>query len=56
MPDYKAMYFTLFNRITDATEYIERQEWSQALRLLIQAQREGEALYMQGDNIPSESD
>ena len=36
MPDYKVMYFALFNKVTDA------------LAILQQAQREGEEAYMEG--------
>lgn len=43
MPDYRAMYFRLFNHVTDA------------IRLLQQAQLEGEDSYISGeDKIPGE--
>jgi hypothetical protein len=38
MTDYKSMYLRLFNRITDA------------IQLLQQAQQEGEADFIQGEN------
>lgn len=38
MPDYKAMYFMLFNRITDAIDILQ------------QAQREGEKTYMESED------
>ena len=50
MPDYKAMYFTLFNRITDALDALECGKWYQGMQLLKKAQQEGEELYIQ-DNI-----
>lgn len=40
MPDYKSMYFRLFNRV------------SAAIELLQMAQQEGENKYMEGDEPP----
>lgn len=46
MPSYKAMYFTLFNAITDALEYLERGEWGDGIALLKEAQQKSEELYI----------
>lgn len=43
MPDYKEMYYTLFNSVTDALEQLNVGE---AKALLCQAQQKTEALYI----------
>lgn len=46
MPDYKTMYYHLFNRVTDALRELERQNYGLAQELLKQAQQEGEEAYI----------
>ena len=45
---FKRMYLLLFNRITDAVEAIERGDPAQARAILIRAQQDTEALYLEG--------
>ena len=45
MTDHKAMYYMLFNAITDALDMIEKNEISLAAELLRQAQQLGEEMY-----------
>lgn len=47
MTDFAAMYFMLFNCITDALELIERGQTERAAELLRQAQQLGEEEYME---------
>ena len=47
--DYKPMYFTLFNGLTDALDALNRGDISQAKEMLILAQQEGEEIYMQNE-------
>ena len=44
--DYKKMYFTLFNVISDAIQNIEQQNYDEAKELLICAQQEAEELFI----------
>ena len=46
MPNYKTMYFHLFNRVTDALRALEQKNYSRALELLKLAQQEGEEAYI----------
>lgn len=46
---FKRMYLLLFNRITDAIEAIERGDAAQARSILISAQQDTEALYIEGE-------
>lgn len=48
MPDYKQMYFMLFNSITDALTLMQRGEQERAAELLRQAQQLGEEMYIDG--------
>ena len=41
-----AMYLRLFNRVTDAIAVLEREKETEAKRILIQAQLEGEETYL----------
>lgn len=45
---YKKMYLLLFNRVSDAIEAIERGDAAQARLVLIRAQQDAEALYIEG--------
>ena len=45
---FKRMYLLLFNRITDAIEAIERGDSRLARTILIRAQQDTEALYIEG--------
>ena len=47
MPDYKAMYFQLFNAISDALAAQEQQNYGQAKELLIAAQQQAEERYIE---------
>ena len=50
--DYMAMYFHLFNAVTDALELIDRGLFSNAKTLLTQAQQNTEEMFMAG--LPDE--
>ena len=45
---FKRMYLLLFRRITDALDALERGDTLQAGTILIRAQQDAEALYMEG--------
>ena len=45
---FKRMYLLLFNRVTDAIEAIEHGNAAQARTVLIRAQQDAEALYIDG--------
>ena len=45
---FKRMYLLLFQRITDALDALERGDTLRARTILIRAQRDAEALYMEG--------
>ena len=45
---FKRMYLLLFNRVTDAIEAIERGDAAQAGSILVRAQQDAEALYIEG--------
>ena len=47
---FQRMYCLLFNRITDAIEAIEHGDAAQAKAVLIRAQQDAEALYIEGDD------
>lgn len=55
MADYKKMYFTLFNNVTDAinlledTEYIKLKKVSDAIEILKNAQIECEDIYIDSE-------
>ena len=49
MPDYKKMYLTLFNAITDALEEMEKQNIGLAREQLIAAQQEAEDIYIDAE-------
>lgn len=44
--DYRKMYYTLFNIITDAIQNIEQQNYDEAKNLLIRAQQDAEELFI----------
>lgn len=45
---WKRMYLLLFNRVTDALEALGRGERDKAATILIRAQQDCEALYLDG--------
>ena len=47
MPNYRAMYFYLFNAMTDALEALENKNISTAMEIIREAQCETEELYME---------
>ncbi len=59
MPNYKKMYFQLFNAITDALEETEKMNFGQAKSILIHAQQNCEEMYLsesEQDSCTPESD
>ena len=44
--DFKKLYFTLFNTLSDAVEHINPHDYEEARRLLIHAQQEAEECYI----------
>ena len=46
---YKTIYLQLFNRVTDALERLERGDAEGARALLVSAQQEAEAIYMDAE-------
>ena len=52
MPDYKKMYYTLFNAVTDALEHLYQREWGSAAARLERAQQEGEEQFLQAGEGP----
>lgn len=46
MEDFPKYYTHLFNRVTDAIEAIQRQNYVAAQDILIKAQQEAEELYL----------
>ena len=46
---YKTMYLQLFNRVTDALERLERGDAEDARALLVSAQQEAEAIYIEAE-------
>ena len=51
---YKKLYFTLFNRISDAVTALDQMDYSLARAILCTAQQEAEELYLEED--PDEGD
>lgn len=49
VPDYKEMYFTLFNAVTDALAAIQNCNIGEANELLQQAQQKTESLYIEAE-------
>ena len=49
MPDYEAMYFRLFNAVTDAVEELQRLNFGTAVEILKRAQQDGEDSYVAGE-------
>ena len=45
---YEKMYYTLFNAVTDSLEELRRMNFGSAARLLEEAQRRTEELYLAG--------
>ena len=43
--DFKKLYFTLFNTLSDAVEQIDTHDYEEARLLLIHAQQKAEQLY-----------
>ena len=46
MPDYKSMYFQLFNVISDAIDALRNADYGTAEQLLIHTQQEAEETYI----------
>ena len=46
MQRYRKMYTTLFNAMTDANESLKRQNYADAMEILIQAQQTAEEIYV----------
>ena len=46
--DFKKLYFTLFNTLSDAVEQIDTHDYEEARLLLIHAQQEAEECYIAG--------
>ena len=44
--DFKKLYFTLFNTLSDAVEQIDTHDYEEARLLLIHAQQEAEECYI----------
>lgn len=44
--DFKKLYFTLFNTLSDAVEHINTHDYEEARLLLIHAQQEAEECYI----------
>ena len=51
MADYKTMYLHLFNHVSDAVNALEHMDFGQAKEILIDAQKETEALYINGNSL-----
>lgn len=49
MPDYKTMYFRLFNAVTDAVEALQKLNFGTAAEILKAAQQAGEDSYAAGE-------
>ena len=49
MADYQTMYLHLFNHVTDAVSALERMNVGQAKEVLMDAQKEAELLYIDGN-------
>ena len=47
MEPYQTMYYRLFNRVTDAIALLRRMELVPAINLLMDAQQETEALFIE---------
>ncbi len=54
--EYKEMYYSLFNAVTDAIEQIQEQNFGIASQTLIQAQIKCEELYINQDADKESSD
>lgn len=50
MADYQTMYLHLFNHVTDAVSALERMNVGQAKEILMNAQKEAELLYIDGES------
>ena len=50
--DYKKMYYTLFNIITDVIQSIDRQNYDEAKDLLIRTQQDAEELFISVEDCP----
>ena len=50
MENYRKMYSTLFNAITDALAQIEKQNYGDARTPLIAAQQKAEEMYITAQN------
>ncbi len=51
---FKTLYFTLFAKVSDAIELLEKGEYEEAKNLLIKAQNECEDIYMDSDEDDEE--
>ena len=50
MPDYRLLYFTLFNALSTAIERIDKKDYDAARELLVNANRLTEELHMETDD------
>ncbi len=50
--DYQKLYFHLFNAVTDALEAMDTMRLAAARRILVDAQRQTEELYMDSEEEP----
>ena len=50
MPDYKSLYFQLFNVISDAMDALHNADYGTAEQLLIRAQQEAEEIYINAED------
>jgi len=53
MVDYKKMYLTLFNAITDAIRDFQAGKTAKAVSRLVEAQQVAEEIYMDTDELGS---
>ncbi len=49
MPDYREMYCTLFNAVTDALQALQRGDGENCRATLVRAQQRTEEQYMEGE-------
>ena len=54
MEPYQTMYYRLFNRVTDAIALLRRMELVPAINLLMDAQQETEALFIESRESEAE--
>lgn len=54
--DYKKMYLTLFNALTDAIEQLERADYGSAREILIRAQQQTEEIFIESEDPAPEQE